>query len=449
LTILDQLAAYAALEATRATPPDVTHHAKRAVLDWLAALYPGTQVAPATNLVRAHPTEVGHGTSSLPGFGTTAFPSLAAWINGSASHAVEFDDIFRDAIYHPGCPVISAALAIGEARNCNGKEFLAAIVAGYEISTRIGEAVQPSHYRFFHTTGTVGCLGAAAAAITLLRPGDAVATGHALANATTFASGLQQAMRSDAMTKALHAGNAASVGVRVAQAAAEGVTGAADMLEGAAGFGAAMASQADWSRATHGLGQRYNIMNMTHKAHACCGHTFAAIDAALVLRARHDITPERIRSIDVSTYQTALDVTGNFDPKTAFEAKFSLPYVVSHALVHGAVRLDAFDPAHLKNPAARSLMCRFSLHADAKITQGFPTVRSARVTITLNDGMVCEAFAPHRRGDPEAPLSDAELNAKFEELVSPVIGRDRALHLRDLVWTLEMHALSDLQLARP
>lgn len=449
MTILDELAAYAAFEATATAPLEVTHHAKRAVLDWLGAVYPGTRVSPATNLVRAHSAELGRGNSSLPGLDTTAFPSLAAWINGSASHAVELDDIFRDAIYHPGCPVVAAALAVGEAQACSGREILAAIVTGYEISTRVGTAVQPAHYRYFHTTGTVGCIGAAAAAVTLLKPADAIVAGHALANATTFASGLQQAMRSDAMTKALHAGNAASVGVRVAQAAAAGVTGAADMLEGEAGFGAAMAGRVDWPLATDGLGQRYNITKMTNKVHACCGHTFAAIDAALVLRARHGITPARIRSIEVSTYQTALDVTGNFDPRSAFEAKFSLPYVVSHALVHGAVRLDAFDSAHLQSPAIRFLMCQFSLRADVAMTARFPSVRSARVTIVTNDGLVFEEFAPYRRGDPEAPLTDSELDAKFEELAAPVIGRKRALLLRDKVWALEDLSIADLELARP
>src|SRR4051812_3886285 len=208
------------------------HHAKRAVIDWFAALYPGTRVPPATNLARAHAAELGLGRSSLPGFSTTAFPALAAWINGSASHSVEFDDIFRDAVYHPGCPVIAAALAVAQDRCRSGRELLTAITVGYEISTRIGAAVQPSHYRFFHTTGTVGAFGSAAAAAALLAPGDAGVMGHALATGGTFAAGLQQAFRSDAMTKPLHAGHAASVGVTSAMAAASGVTGASDILEG-------------------------------------------------------------------------------------------------------------------------------------------------------------------------------------------------------------------------
>ena len=166
--VLDELARYAQLEAGRPLSAEVTHHAKRALIDWFAALFPGVGQAPGVQLMRSHAAELGHGRSSLPGQRTTAFPATAAWINGSVSHAVEFDDIFRDAVYHPGCPTIAAALAVAEDRGASGAELLKAITVGYEISTRIGVAVQPSHYRFFHTTGTVGCFGSAAATAALL-----------------------------------------------------------------------------------------------------------------------------------------------------------------------------------------------------------------------------------------------------------------------------------------
>src|SRR5690606_7230318 len=133
----------------------------------------GSRQAPGTLLMKAHADELGQGYSSIPGTGHVAPAATAAWINGSASHTVEFDDIFRDAIYHPGCPTVAAALAVAESVNANGSDLLNAVIAGYEISTRIGAAIQPAHYRYFHTTGTVGCLGAAAAASVLLAPGRA------------------------------------------------------------------------------------------------------------------------------------------------------------------------------------------------------------------------------------------------------------------------------------
>src|SRR5512140_2086403 len=321
--IVDEFARYAPFEAGRPLPAEVAHHAKRALIDWFSALFPGIGGATGRQWMRAHASELGHGRSSLPGQRTTAFPGTAAWINGSVSHAVEFDDIFRDAIYHPGCPTIAAALAVAEDRGCSGAELLKAITIGYEISTRIGAAVQPSPYRFFHTPGPVGCFGSAAATAALLAGGNADVMRHSLATAASFAAGLQQAFRSDAMTKALHAGHAAWVGVTAGTGAASGVTGALDILEGAAGFGAALAEQPKWELATEGLGSRYNILAITQKNHGCCGHTFAAIDAMLDIRARQPIAAAQVESIRVATYQTALDVTGNFEPHTAFEAKFS------------------------------------------------------------------------------------------------------------------------------
>jgi 2-methylcitrate dehydratase PrpD len=190
--------------------------------------------------------------------GRRATMKAAALINGAASHAIEFDDIFRDAIYHPGTPVISAALAAAQGRGASGEALLRGIVAGYEVSTRIGVAVNPAHYEFWHTTGTVGSFGAAAAAAVILGL-DAERTMHALANAGTLAAGLQQAFRSDAMSKPLHSGHAAECGLTMALAAEAGVTGAPDLLEGKAGFGAAMSRNVDWSMATAELGTRFNI----------------------------------------------------------------------------------------------------------------------------------------------------------------------------------------------
>lgn len=449
MTILEHFATWSAAESRRDLSPDVHRHAQRVLIDWTSALYPGTAVAPGTSLVAAYRTELGFGRSSLPGHGTTAFPALAAWINGSASHTVEMDDIFRDAIYHPGCPTIAAALALAEDIDATGDELLRAIVIGYEVSTRIGAAIQPAHYRYFHTTGTAGVFGAAAAAAALLAPGRADVALHAMATAATFASGLQQAFRSDAMTKALHAGHAAQVGVQAAQAAAHGVTGVPDILEGPVGFGAALAGNPSWKGATQGLGTDYNIRQITMKAHACCGHTFAAIDAAVALRQAGNFNPEKVFAVEIDTYQVALDVTGNPDPATAFEGKFSLPYVVCHALLRGSVRLDAFGTDRLHDPAIRTLMKTVRLTADPDMTAGFPLRRAARMRIVLADGSTLEHHSPYRKGDPEAPLTDKELDAKFIELVEPMLGAGKTRSLLAQLWSLGSQPVRELHLQDP
>jgi 2-methylcitrate dehydratase PrpD len=248
------------------------------------------------------------------------------------------------------------------------------------------------------------------------------------------------------MTKPLHAGHAACVGVMAAQAAAHGVTGAGDLLEGDAGFGAAMSDDARWERATEALGSRYNITRMTQKNHGCCGHAFAAIDAIVELR-RQGLDAADVHAIDVATYRVALDVAGIPAPRSAAEAKFSLPYVVAHALLHGSVRLDAFTDDRLASPELRALAGKVVLRADEALTAAFPAQRAARVTVTTAGGQKLEHFSPCRKGDPEAPLSDAEIDDKFDELAAPVLGPERARELRGMLWRLETLAVADLRLA--
>ena len=446
-TLIEQLADFAVSTADSRMDVDVLHHSKRAVLDWFASLYPGTREPVAMNLAAAHADERNLGKSSLPGFGATSLPATAAWINGTSSHAVEFDDIFKDAVYHPGVPTVASALAVGEHIGASGADFLRAIMVGYEVSTRIGAAVQPSHYHYFHTTGTIGSFASAAAAASLLAPPSRNVMAHALATAGSFAAGLQQAFRSDSMTKALHGGHAASSGVTAARAAYNGVTGALDILEGEVGFGAAMSKSPQWNKVTQGLGEVYNITRVTHKSHCCCGHTFAAIDGVQSLRSQlSESELADVERIEVDTYQTALDVTGNYAPVSAYQAKFSMPYVLVQALRFGSVRLEAFSNERLLDGATRELMQRVVLNACPELSARFPSSRSARVRLVLKGGRVLEHFAAHRRGDPEAPLSDRELNDKFSELVVPVIGAGAAQGLAEKIWSLDSIELRELNL---
>ena len=428
---------------------DVRHATRRCLVDWFATTVPGGVLPPATLLCDALADELDRGSAVLVPSGRHALGRAAALINGAASHTVEFDDIFRDAIYHPGSPVISAALALGQDRKVNGERLLRAIIAGYEVSTRIGKAVTPAHYEYWHTTGTVGAFGAAAAAASILDL-DAVGIEHALANAATMAAGLQQAFRSDAMAKPLHAGRAAETGVLVAIAAQQGVTGAASMLDGARGFGNAMSRDADWRAATADLGEHFNITRMTQKNHGCCGHTFAALDAIIELRNTHGLSDGDVERIEVGTYAKALELTGNRDPRTGYEAKFSLPYCASIALLDGRVRLDAFVKERLEDPKVRQLAGRVEYHVDPKADSGFPQQRAAVVEIHTRDGRVLEQRAPTRKGDPDNPLSDAELVAKYRELVAPVTGEATCEKLLDAIWRVDvLDDVSALPIATP
>ena len=205
--VVERFAEFAVSLRKKPLPPEVLHHAKRAVIDWYAAAFPGAVIPPATSLQRSLKEELGRGKSRLL-LGKKATTRAAALINGTAAHAAEFDDIFRDGIYHPGAPTISAALALGQQEDSSGLEFLRAITVGYEISTRIGAAMGRAHYKYWHNTGTIGCFGSAAACAEVLRLKEKPFA-HALATVATFSAGLQQAFRTDSMSKPLHAGRAA------------------------------------------------------------------------------------------------------------------------------------------------------------------------------------------------------------------------------------------------
>jgi len=433
--VVEKLARFAEDFRERPLASEVVHHAKRAVVDWFAALLPGAVEPPATLLERALADDLARGGATL-GTGRRATARAAALINGAAAHTVEVDDIFKDAIFHPGAPTIAAALAAAQELGADGAAFLRAVTIGYEVSTRVGIAMGRAHYRFWHNTGTIGSFGAAAACAELYSL-DRCRFAHALATVATFAAGLQQAFRMDSMSKPLHAGRAAEAGLLAARLAREGGTGSLDVIEGEAGFGRAMGHAPDWDKALATLGRDWHIMRITFKNHACCGHTFAAIDGALALQQRLAISHREVARVKVGTYRTALEVAGAENPRSAMEARFSLKYVIATALVHGSVRLGAFDAARLSDPATRALVSRIETVLDPEIDALFPGQRAARVTMTTHDGRSETWLQPTRKGDPDAPLSDAELAAKFRELAGGVIGGARAEHLLARLWTLD------------
>ena len=444
MTLVQQFARFAVDSRQHALSPDVLHHTKRAVIDWFAALLPGAVVPPATLMRKAFAAELVKRAPSAPlAPGDARAPArLAALINGTAAHTAEVDDIFRDGIYHPGAPTIAAALAIAEERGASGAEFLRAVMVGYEISTRIGATMGRAHYEYWHNTGTIGCFGAAAAAAELLQL-DETCFAHALATVATFSAALQQAFRMDSMSKPLHAGRAAEAGITAALMAAEGVTGSLDVLEGEAGFGKALTAGSvgvDWSKTCATLGQDFHITRMTFKNHACCGHTFAAIDGALHLQKTHQLKTNEIARIEIGSYRASVEVSGVENPHTPAEGRFSIKYVVATALRHGSVRLAAFERAQLDDPETRALMKKINAGVDPELDATFPKQRAARVRITMVDGRDFAHLQATRKGDPDAPLTDGELEDKFRELAAPVLGKPRTARLLTYLWQLDAHA---------
>ncbi|MCY1283484.1 MmgE/PrpD family protein [compost metagenome] len=423
-------------------PAEVLHHAKRALVDWHAALLPGIGTDAVQRLQGVLEEELGRGNATLP-MGQRATARAAALLNGAAAHAAEIDDSFRDAMYHPGAATIAAAIAAAQDVGASGETLLRGIVVGYEVSTRIGVVLGRAHYHFWHSTATVGTFGAAAAAAFIYGANEEQLA-HALATAATFAAGLQQAFRMDSMSKPLHAGRAAEAGLLAARAAIAGITGSLDVLDGETGMGRAMSDGPDWSGLASTLGKDFHICRLTFKNHIGCGHTFAAIDGALVLKAKLGIDTAQIRRIRVATYRPALDIACYLDPKSENEAKFSLKFIVAAALVHGSVRLSAYTPERLWDSETRRLMDCMTVEIDPEIDGWFPSKRAARVEIETLDGATADYLQPNRKGDPEDPLSDADLDGKLIELATPVIGADGARRLAQKIWHVETEPVVSL-----
>ncbi len=409
--------------------------AERCFLDWLGCAIGGSEHPATLAAMNAFASDLRRGPSLVFATHQGASPNVAAFVNGIASHAGELDDIYSPALYHPGVAVIPAALAVAQAEHRSGAALLEAIIVGYEISNRIGAAVNPIHYDFWHTTGTVGTLGAAVAAGKLKRLNTDEMT-DALAHAASMAAGLQQAFRSDGMTKPLHAGRAAEGGVLAARLAGGGFKGAADMLAGPVGFGAAMSRDIDWDAALDGIFEEFTIDNVTVKRFAACGHTFAPADAALDLMAEKPADPNEIKTITVRTYGKAIDVAGTTKPATPFEARFSIPFAVAASL-HGLdlANAETYDTAYMQRDI-RQTMARVSLKKDVDFSHAFPHLRGAAVELTLASGEVRKATINTRKGEPLNPLSDDELEVKFARLIDNSYLHGRADEL--IAWVRDL-----------
>jgi 2-methylcitrate dehydratase PrpD len=307
-------------------------------------------------------------------------------------------------------------LAAAEEIGASGPEFLEAVAAGYEIAIRIGEAVGKRHYFFFQNTSTCGVFGAAASAGWLFQL-DQEEFVWALGNAGTQAAGLWQFNREGAMSKHLHAGMAAANGLRAASLAKLKFSGSPTILEGDQGFFAATAPDASPEVVVRNLGDsELKIKNVSIKPYASCRHTHPAIDTALAIRDKTEW--ELIDRCHLDTYQAALDLCDNPDPQTPYAAKFSLQYCVSSALVRGRVGLADFTTESLFNNEIRQLMPRIALSLDKEFERAYPRSWAARLSLTQEDGTSLREQVRHPKGDPENPLSDVELKAKFRQLAA-------------------------------
>lgn len=412
-------------------PAAVVRMAKLAILDWLGSAVGGSAEPPAQILAKIVREAGGNSQATLIGFNEKTSVLGAALVNGAASHILELDDLHKSSILHPAAPIIPAAAALAEKEGCTGKEFITAVVAGYEIGIRIAEAVTPSHYYYWHTTGTCGTFGAAIAAAKICRL-TAEQIVHALGSAGSQAAGLWEFLEDGAMTKHLHPGKAALNGILAVLAAREGFTGASKILEGKKGYFRATAPEFFPERATSGLGQEYRILGNSYKIYPSCRHTHGGVDLALDL-AEAGLDPRDIEKITIRTYAIAKDIVGNARPSTPYEAKFSLPYCVSRAFLNKNLVLDSFLPEKIEDRAVRDLMSRCTVEADPGIDSLYPQKWPTALEVALAGGQILHRRTDFPKGDPENPASAEDLTEKFRRLAAARWSeQDISQTLRDL-----------------
>jgi 2-methylcitrate dehydratase PrpD len=421
-----ELAAYAASIAFADIPPEVAARTKQLVIDLAGSiLRAGIEADSTPSLYRTIATLGldGEGACTVLGDRQARVPPVAALLNGALGHSLDFDDTHADSSLHPSAPVVPAAFAIGEMTGASGKEVLAAIVAGYEVCCRLGNALDPTaHYaRGFHPTATAGTFGAAAAAGRLLGL-DAEAMARAFGVAASQAAGSLQFLVNGAWNKRYQVGAAAMNGVIAATLAKNGFRGAADAIEGRHGFLKAYSDGADPARAVAGLGSIYETMKVGVKPYPSCRYTHAPLDGLIALKREMGLDPDDIRAVTVGLHQNGIVLTGapiaeKRRPKSVVDGQFSMPFTAAVALAKGSFGWD--DYALLGDPGIERIAARIDVRRDERL-EGLRHPFGGIVRVETSRGVV-ERTIPDPSGEPATFPDAAQTRAKFMTLAAPVL----------------------------
>jgi len=422
-------------------PEPVRELARRCVLDWIGSAVRGSIEPPARMYADLAREEGGAARATAVTGKLRTSAAWAAQINAAAAHSIEMDDLHPGSVLHAAAPVMAAAIAVGESVDAGGGELLAAIVAGYEVAIRAGEAAGRSHYDFWHTTGTCGIFGAAAAAAKLLKLSNEQ-TVHALGSAGTQSAGLWQFLDDGAMSKQLHTAHAAGAGILAAQLAQRGFTSARQIFEGRKGFLAAMSKDPNVKMLTENLGRDYRMLTNSFKWHASCRHTHTAIDAALVLRNEKKIGTNDVEAIEVDLYPAGFNLLSEVEATSGYAARFSIPYTIAAAMVRGRVGLNEFEDIYSND--IRSMMTRIRLVRNDAMGKDYPEKWPARVTAKLKNGESITATVEYPKGDAKNPLSLQELQDKFRGLTEDVLTGAEQEHFIGISAELQRHRAREI-----
>lgn len=436
--IMVRLGQWVADLALPSVPVEVLAHLKLCLLDSIGcgvygALQPWGRIAADVAVSFSS-----GGSSSLFARTEKVSPADAALANGTAVHGFEIDDAHVSSSLHPGSVTLPASLAVAQAQNASGADMLTGLAAGYEVGLRVGVCAGVLHSTSgYHVTGTVGAVGASAAAARLLRLPPAQSA-HALAIGATQAAGLYAA-RTGAMAKRFHAGRASQSGVLAASLAGHGFTGSLEAFEAPfGGFMSTLRGQHDPATMLADLGERWETARVGLKAYAACASAHTTIDGLLELR-RRGLSAGNLERLTVHMSKKGhLNIAWPYEPTEVIAAQMNGYYAAAVALLDGEAFVDQYEKARLADPAILSLISRMDFQHDPELDRGGATKRHAvRIEAMRKDGSVLSTMIEQRRGSAEHPLPRDEIEAKFRRLASSTLSLGAIDELIGLVDRLE------------
>ncbi len=431
-------------------PGDTVARIKLSVLDSIGCCIHGVTLPWTRRVEHMALAEGAAPKASIFGGAGKTSPALAVLVNSTAGHAFELDDIHKESIIHPGSIATPVAMALAEAngqatRPISGRNMITAMVAGYEVGTRVGNAATVQLLLDgFHPQGTSGAFCAAATAAHMLGL-DAVQTQHALGIAGSQAGGLMAAQEG-AMVKRLHSGRAAQSGVYAALLARDGFTGIEDVLEAPyGGYLVTHSRKPNAARLTEGLGTVFETAKIGYKPHAAVTSIHTALDALAAIMRENNLGADDITAIDAGLSKpTYVHCAWAYNAQGVTAAQMNLTFGLAVIALDGQAFVGQYREARLSDPRILDFIGRITARIDPEIeAMGHAFRHAARIRITTRDGRTFTKEILHRRGSPENPLSPDDITAKFRAITEGCLTPAKTQRVIDLVAGLENLASLD------
>ncbi|MDR0491327.1 MAG: MmgE/PrpD family protein, partial [Oscillospiraceae bacterium] len=424
-----------------AIPQRVIEHTKNVIADWLGCGIGGADVDSTRMVKEVFLSEPGDCTVFC---GQKATMERAAFINGSASHALEMDDASYDAGGHPAVVILPAAMAMAEATGASGMDFLLSVIWGYDMMTRVGRGIVPdnSFDRGWHPTAICGIFGATAA-VSWLMGLDAMTMANALGIAGGFASGNLECYADGSLTKRLNPANAAMCAVNAARLAATGFTGPKWVFEGKHGFFRSYTDNPKPERMLENLDySEYPVEIASFKPYACCRYNHSPIDSILKIIGDNEIKADDIEKVVIDTCSMAIRAVVEpheikYNPPNIPAAQFSLPYTAACAVLFGDVSVSQFTDEKLGDQTIRDFAKKVEMVHTGAMDEFLPDIFAADVCIQTKDGRALSQLTKFSKGDPENPMTAQEIKDKYMALATMTVSADRAIEIYDTVMKID------------